>query len=143
MQQESKGKIDHSAVSVKENTNFPFKRKTEQKPSVKMQPPAKKRRQNAPEVEETKSDFGRKELESEDQREKEEGKGKEIERSKAEFYNDQCTAFISNLNLRVSLCIIQLCEIYFVNVLSNLDTCAKKICILAYQLNLGKCIEGL
>lgn len=124
-QQESKGKMDHSAVSVKESTNSPLKRKTEQKPSAKMQPPAKKRRQNAPKFEEeTGPDHGRSGVGSEEQLEKKEGKGKEIEKSKAEFYNDQCTAFISNLNLRVSICIIHLYENLFYHYLCNLDTCA-------------------
>ncbi|XP_078158298.1 uncharacterized protein LOC144553999 [Carex rostrata] len=98
-QQESKGKIDHSSVSVKESTSSPLKRKPEQKSSVKAQPAAKKRRQNAPKIEKPQPDHGRMEVDSKEQLEKEE-EGKEIEKPKPEFYNDQCTAFVSSLNLR-------------------------------------------
>lgn len=102
-QQESKGKIDHSSVSVKETTSSPLKRKPEQKSSAKAQPAAKKRRQNAPKIEEKpQPDHGRMEVDSKEQLEKEE-EGKEIEKPKPEFYNDQCTAFVSSLNLRVSV----------------------------------------
>ncbi|KAJ4783243.1 Squamous cell carcinoma antigen recognized by T-cells 3 [Rhynchospora pubera] len=102
-QQESKGKADHSAVSVKESTNSPLKRKTDQKPNMKVQPPAKRRRQDAPKTQEKfEPDLGKMEIESEEQLQKEEEKGKEIKKPKAEFYDDQCTAFISNLNLRTN-----------------------------------------
>ncbi|KAF3320661.1 F-box protein [Carex littledalei] len=99
-QQKSKGKIDHSSVSVKETTRSPLKRKTKQKSSAKAQPPAKKRKQNAPKIEEKpQPDHGRVEVDSEKQLEKEE-ESKEIEKPKPESYNDQCTAFVSSLNLQ-------------------------------------------
>ncbi|KAF3340792.1 squamous cell carcinoma antigen recognized by T-cells 3 [Carex littledalei] len=100
-QQESKGKIDHSSVSVKETTSSPLKRKPDQKSSAKA-PLAKKRRQNTEKIEEKpQPDHGRMEVDSKEQLEKEE-EGKEIEKPKPEFYNDQCTAFVSSLNLRTN-----------------------------------------
>ncbi|XP_078148417.1 uncharacterized protein LOC144543849 [Carex rostrata] len=99
-QQESKGKIDHSSVSVKEISRSPLKRKTKQKSSAKAQPPPKKRKPNAPKIEEKpQPDHGRVEVDSGKQLEKEE-ESKEIEKPKPESYNDQCMAFVSSLNLR-------------------------------------------